>query len=276
MIESFMLIALGFLTATLFALIAIQLAWRRAVTLTTRKLTSEFDLDDLKLKAERASLLDVTLREKQDDIDKLTARNGLLEETISTARADAGQLQSDIADLQAQHTQAQNEANTYLQELNALQARFNELEAAAHHEIGKRGQVENQLKSLGETASRLIADMSSVATQIGVTQEILSAEAPRAAHDVEAETPPQAEPTPPTTPLLKPFPEDDEDPLIDDNLAGDMTKLAEIKAALGDSDAAPESGEAGPMEDEATEPAASEGFFADRIRALKEGVRAQA
>lgn len=277
MIESFMLIALGFLTATLFALIAIQLAWRRAVTLTTRKLTSEFDLDDLKLKAERASLLDVTLRDKQDEIDKLAARNALLEETISTARTDAQQLQNDIADLQAQHAQAQNEASTYLQDLNALQARFNDLETAAHHEINKRGQVENQLKSLGDTASRLIADMSAVATQIGVTQEILSAEAPPTTPYVEAEAPLQTEPTPPTTPMLKPFPEDDEDPLIDDKLVGDMTKLAEIKAALGDSDAAPESGEAGTMNDQAEEePAASEGFFADRIRALKEGVRAPA
>lgn len=269
MLESFMLIALGFLTATLFALIAVQLAWRRAVTVTTRKLTSELDLDDLKLKAERASLLDVNLQDKQEEITALIARNARLEETLTAAQADAQTLKSDIADLQSRHGAALAEAQKHLQSFTDLQVRFNELEAAARSEVEKRGMVEGQLKALGEKANRLIADMSAVAAQIGETQDMIAAEPAIDPQTDERQTAAAAA----AAPTLTPYMDEDDDPLLGDSISEDLTELAEIKAALDGLGA----GESGPATTEPADDAApTDGFIADRIRALKAGVTASA
>lgn len=262
MLESVMLIALGFLTATLFALIAVQLVWRRAVTLTTRKFTDDLDLDALKQKAERATLLDVTLQDRQQALSALQTKNAQLEQTLASARDDATQLHNDIADLQAHHAAAQSEAEAHLRELAQLQARVDDLEAAARGDIERRGLVEAHLKSLGETASRLIADMSAVAGEISSAQTILTAKTP---------TPVAAAPV--ATATLPPFPMDDEEKTDDDNLSD----LEKIKAALSDLDDGelPDSvaTDTSPQDDTST---TSDGFFADRIRALAAGVNAQA
>ncbi len=261
MLESVMLIALGFLTATLFALIAVQLVWRRAVTLTTRKFTDDLDLDALKQKAERATILDVTLQDRQQELNALQTKNAQLEQTLASARDDATRLNNDIADLQAHHAAAQSEAEAHLRELAQLQARVDDLEAAARSDIERRGLVEAHLKTLGETASRLIADMTAVAGEIGSAQTLLAAKAviPVAAAPV-------------ATAALPPFPMDDEEKTDDDNLSD----LEKIKAALSDLDDGDLSDIATtntPQDDTSTTP---EGFFADRIRALAAGVNAQA
>jgi DNA repair exonuclease SbcCD ATPase subunit len=257
MLESFMLIALGFLTATLFALIAVQLAWRRAVTVTTRKLTSELDLDDLKLKAERASLLDVNLQDKQEEISALIARNARLEETLTTAQADAQTLKSDVADLQSRHGAALAEAQKHLQSFTDLQVRFNELEAAARSEMEKRGMVEGQL----------IADMSAVAAQIGETKDMIAAEP-----EIDPQTD-ERQTTAAAAPALTPYMDEDDDPLLGDGIGEDLAELAEIKAALDGLG----TGESGPATTEPADDAApTDGFIADRIRALKAGVSASA
>jgi DNA repair exonuclease SbcCD ATPase subunit len=267
MLESFMLIALGFLTATLFALIAVQLAWRRAVTVTTRKLTSELDLDDLKLKAERASLLDVNLQDKQEEISALIARNARLEETLTTAQADAQTLKSDVADLQSRHGAALAEAQKHLQSFTDLQVRFNELEAAARSEMEKRGMVEGQLMALGEKANRLIADMSAVAAQIGETKDMIAAEP-----EIDPQTD-ERQTTAAAAPALTPYMDEDDDPLLGDGIGEDLAELAEIKAALDGLG----TGESGPATTEPADDAApTDGFIADRIRALKAGVSASA
>lgn len=262
MLQSVMLIALGFLTATLFALIAVQLVWRRAVTLTTRKFTENLDLEALQQKAERAAMLDVTLQDRQLALNTLQTKNAELEQTLSNARNDAAQLNNDIADLQAHHANAQAEAEAHLRELTQLQARVDDLEAAARGEVERRGLVEAHLKTLGETASRLIADMSLVATEIGSAQSLLTAKTNFAPAQPAPDMMPAVEKV-----VLAPFPADDE--MSEDELPD----LAKIKAELSDLD----DGDTSDLATADTAPQnGTEGFFADRIRALAAGVNAQA
>lgn len=274
MLESVMLIALGFLTATLFALIAVQLVWRRAVTLTTREFTENLDLDALKQKAERATTLEVSLQDRQHLVSELQTKNAELEQTLANARNDAVQLNNDIADLQAHHTAAQAEAEAHLRELSQLQARVDDLEAAARGEVERRGLVEAHLKTLGETASRLIADMSSVATEIGSAQSVLAA---RVAAPLLAATESAPPPKPVTAAaaekvMLAPFPTDADD-LNDDNLP-DLAKIKAELSSLDDGDMSSDA--AADTTPQNGKPTGTEGFFADRIRALAAGVNAQA
>lgn len=266
MLQSVMLIALGFLTATLFALIAVQLVWRRAVTLTTREFTENLDLDALKQKADRATMLDVSLQDRQRLVSELQAKNAELEQTLANARNDAAQLNSDITDLQAHHTAARAEAEAHLHELTQLQTRVDDLEAAARGDVERRNLVEAHLKTLGDTATRLIADMSAVASEIGSAHSLLTTA------NADTATPPQPEVTPAAErAMLASFAADDVE-LNDDTLPD----LAKIKAELSNFDedeTSDATAETAPQKGAQT---GSEGFFADRIRALAAGVNAQA
>lgn len=259
MLESIMLIALGFLTATLFALIAIQLVWRRAVKVTTREFSDNLDLDDLKQQAERATTLDVRLQDKRSQVIALSDKNAQLEETLADTRREVETLSQDIVGLQASHAEARAEAETHLHNLTLLHARIDELEANARSDMEKRHHVETQLKSLGEKAQQLVADMKAVAADFG-----------------DAAPEPQATTTKPETPMsLTPFPADEPS---DNNSNGkgntELPDLAEIKASLSEMDDAKFSSDQhdNELEDTQAPPHASEGYLADRIRALKAGV----
>ena len=291
MLENLMLIALGFLTATLFALIAIQLTWRSAVKQTTRTLTADLNLDELKQNADRAARLGVNLQDKQQELSGLGAKNAQLEETLESVRAHALQLNDEILNLQYQHATAQTEAETHLQSVTHLQTRVDALETAARSDVEKRGAVEVQLRALGDKANRLLADMSSVAAEIGNAHGLLAQaparafEAPSVAVEpvfIEQEVTPPPAPLPtlnhampvPVAPVtLQPF-QDDDDVLLSD----DMPDFAEIKASLAAMSEGLDMGDGQPLPADITaEPAsATEGYIADRIRALKDGVMAQA
>lgn len=268
MLESIMLIALGFLIATLFSLIAIQLVWRRAVKVTTRDLSNNLDLDDLKSQAGRAAALDMTLQEKRSEIIALSDKNTQLEETLADTRQKVDTLSQDIVDVQARHTEARAEAETHLHNLTLLHARVDELEAAARSDMEKRNHVEAQLKSLGEKALQLVTDVNAVAADLGNgTPE------PRA-----------ITPKPDVAISLTPFPADEqddnaasEDRPSNDSGSADVPDLAKIKASLSDLDEAEFSSDQNDEQSAKAEvpPHTSESYLADRIRALKEGVSAR-
>ncbi|MES1990577.1 MAG: hypothetical protein V4441_06470 [Pseudomonadota bacterium] len=283
MLETLMLIALGFLIATLFGLIAVQLTWRSAVKQTTRKLTEDLNLDELKQSADRAARLGVNLQDKQQEVSGLTARNTQLEETLAGVRDHAQQLNDEIATLQQLHATAQAEAETHLQNVTQLQARVDALETAARQDLEQRGAVEKQLRTLGDKANRLLADMSSVAAEIGNAHGLLAPAPARVFNPPasqaspvteEPESPPlplsttsRTTPVPVAPVLLTPF-TDDDDVLLSD----DMPDFAEIKASL----AAMGEGQPLPADITAEPASATESYIADRLRALKDGVTAQA
>ena len=110
MIESLMLIALGFFVATLFAAIAAQFVWRRAVTVTTRSLadtgtgTAEEarvrELDNLMQRHRRETApLEAEIGRLRKEIDALSAANENLTrqnaaqaDEIDALRTEAGRL----------------------------------------------------------------------------------------------------------------------------------------------------------------------------------------
>ncbi|MDP2122777.1 MAG: hypothetical protein Q8J92_00210, partial [Parvibaculum sp.] len=65
MIESLMLMALGFFVATLFAMIAARLVWRRAVTVTERRFGAENG------EAARSAELDALLTQQRREVEPL-------------------------------------------------------------------------------------------------------------------------------------------------------------------------------------------------------------
>ena len=258
MLESIMLIALGFLTATLFALIAIQFVWRRAVKVTTRNLTSDLDLDELKDKADQAAALDESLQEKSAQVATLSTRNAELEGNLSRARQEIETLNQNVADLQAEHANLQTAAETRLQDLKALQSHVEDIDAALRVDFEKRGVIESQLKSIGTKTLQLLEEMNGAVKDFTDTKDIqtLLDTTPRPTEISEkTETPARL------TPLVLDATEDTE--------SSDLVELEEIKASLDqDADAEDTGGEASP--------ATSEAYIADRIRALEAGVNAPA
>ncbi|MFZ3035015.1 MAG: hypothetical protein WA138_13505 [Parvibaculum sp.] len=262
MLESIMLIALGFLTATLFALIAIQFVWRRAVKVTTRKLTSDIDLDELRGKADQADALDESLREKNTQVAALSARNTELEGNLSRARREIETLNQSIADLQAEHANLQTTAETRLQDLKALQSHVEDIDAALRVDFEKRGVIENQLKSIGAKTLQLLEEMNGAVKDFTDTKNIqaLLDATPR-----PTEIPEKPEAPAKLTPLVL-------DP-AEDTESADLVELEEIKASLDQGVTV--AADTDDDDDEAPS-ATSETYIADRIRALEAGVNAPA
>lgn len=281
MLESIMLIALGFLTATLFALIAIQFVWRRAVKVTTRKLTSDLDLDELKASADEAASLNISLRDKNNEISALTSKNAQLEASLAAARQDheASQanarqeidnLNRNIAELQSEHAALQAEAETRLNDLKALQSHVDGIDAALRSDFEKRGTIEAKLKALGAKTLQLLEEMNSAVTDFGDAKNIQAL--------LDTTPKPTEAPVAPEAPAkLTPLVLDD----ADDTENSDVGELQEIKASLDQHtegepvDAASAEAEAS-MEAEDDDAATSETYIADRIRALEAGVNAPA
>ena len=82
MIESLMLIALGFFIASLFAMIGAQFVWRRAVTVTLRNLgvdgADSGTENDGKTEENRQAELDAMIRRHERDLAPLKAEIGRL------------------------------------------------------------------------------------------------------------------------------------------------------------------------------------------------------
>jgi len=283
MLESIMLIALGFLTATLFALIGLQFVWRRAVKVTTRKLTSDLDLDDLKASADEAASLNVSLRDKSNEVAALTNKNAELERNLisakqeheaaqAKARQKIDELNKNITDLQSEHAALQAEAETRLNDLKALQSHVDGIDAALRSDFEKRGTIETQLKALGAKTLQLLEEMNSAVTDFGDAKDIKAL--------LETAPKPTEAPAAPETPAkLTPLVLDEED----ETTSSDTAELEDIKASLdqhtdvASTDATPTETkvESSTDADDDAE-GSSETYIADRIRALEAGVNAPA
>ncbi len=256
MVESLMLIALGFLIATLFALIAIQFVWRRAVKVTTRRLEGEMNAEEAKQAVERLAGVEVQLQDKHHEVRALTERNTAVEEMLAYAAEETQSLRDEIAALHASHDTARADAELHAQNVAALQSRITDLEAAASAEITRQGGVAAQLKSLGEKAARLVEDMNGV---FGAAVDT---------HALEAAVAPPAPAAPPVMApaQLTPF-------SFEVNTSEDDQRLAEIKASLSNFS---EGVDPDPSENETRDiekkPLPNERFLAERIRALEAGV----
>lgn len=166
MIESLMLVALGFFVATLFAAIAAQFVWRRAVTVTKRSL---LEMDAASTEEARAAELDALMQRHR----KETAP---LEQEIRHLRAERDALHSSNEELARDNASLANEINTLRNETSRLQA-----EVAA---LGSHAD-----RAAADAAERMAAvkhEISALETVIaGIAAPIPAAISPLASYIVE-------------------------------------------------------------------------------------------
>lgn len=253
--ESLMLIALGFLSAILVALITMPLIWRRAVKVTTRRLGAE--AAQAEQAAETIAGLELLVRQKDEEIAALARNNMQLEETIAAATGDAAALHDEIAHLQAESEAARAEAESRGQHLEALRQRLASLESAFSAEMDRQEQVEAQLKALGGKAARLAHELNEAIAALPARHQDIRV-SPSATQTPDAEMPVR----------LAPFPAGDEDLHELHAIKSSLASFGEGAHARGDS--SEEDEEDTPARNGA--PLPNEKFLAERIRALEAGV----
>ncbi|PKQ09590.1 MAG: hypothetical protein CVT73_01855 [Alphaproteobacteria bacterium HGW-Alphaproteobacteria-12] len=129
MIESLMLIALGFLVATLFAIIAMQLVWRRAVTLTLRRLENgESPAGGSDRSAEHDASLHSEIERLRDERDRLASANDEFGRENTRLSADAGALRDEIDTLRSQIDSAAAESADRSARLAAVRKELGNIE----------------------------------------------------------------------------------------------------------------------------------------------------
>lgn len=241
MIESLMLIALGFFVATLFAAIAAQFVWRRAVTVTRRSLL-EMDAET----AEEARVLEL-----DDLMQRHRRETAPLEMEINRLRNEKDALASSNDDLARENTALTNEINALRGETRGLGA-----------------EVEALRTFIGQN-SALAAERIAV-----LKQEIYALEA------VIGDRPEPGS-TPVAAPALPPEPEqavarqDDDAQQVETDTDADQAErtLAEVKASLARLDAMTADDRTAPgPDDRLTEAHIGDKALLARIKALEAGV----
>lgn len=149
MVESLILVALGFLIASLFALVGLQFVWRRAVTQTTRRLgldVKTYSDAEAFTKAGRAIPdLEMALSQREQELSVLAERNANLAEAYDTALREAAPLRDDLAAAQDAHNAALIESQNLRNEIDSLYMRLSQAEALAAERTGKLQSLQQQM-----------------------------------------------------------------------------------------------------------------------------------
>ena len=131
MIESLMLIALGFFIASLFAMIGAQFVWRRAVTVTLRNLgvdgADSGTENDGKTEENRQAELDAMIRRHERDLAPLKAEIGRLKSENAGLSEAQQRLEAERESLAAECEKLRSETEKLRMGLDALR---NEMTAA--------------------------------------------------------------------------------------------------------------------------------------------------
>jgi predicted RNase H-like nuclease (RuvC/YqgF family) len=138
MIESLMLIALGFFIATLLAAVTMQFVWRRAVTVTKRSLATD---NPEPQESARAQELDMLLRRQHDATVPLQAEIDRLREEKQALAHENASLRDECARLAASLESAQQEQAFRQQESAAAAAERASRLAALKQELARLEEV---------------------------------------------------------------------------------------------------------------------------------------
>lgn len=186
MIESLMLFTLGFLIATLFAIIASQFIWRRAVTVTTRNLVGTDPAGEGEDHAALRELLDdrnARLTELSTRLEKLEANEppfpdaGEAKEREHQAEAEAEtvremeHLRTRLSELEAELAGSQAVRQAQDDDLAAINRRIADFEAALAEDARRKDQSHASLRGLGERAARLAYDLNNIIEEIAPRAE---------------------------------------------------------------------------------------------------------
>ncbi|MBC7101807.1 MAG: hypothetical protein H5U13_01070 [Parvibaculum sp.] len=244
MIESLMLIALGFLIATLFALIGAQFVWRRAVTVTLRKMDADGGVD--------------AAEDRQAELDRLLQRH---ERELAPMQAEIRNLRAESARLTAANEALEMEKAQLSADADELRTEGERLRSAL---AALRERID---RAAAETAKRA-ADVAAASRELSGLEQALAAEARHyeaAREELAAlEAPPAPAEESHVPQALEPYSPEEQDE--------DARTLAEVKASLlAEIDGTPESTAQRDKDDEDEAPANGPSL-AERIRALEAGV----
>jgi len=163
MIESLMLMALGFFIATLFAMIAARLVWRRAVTVTERRFGAENG------EAARSAELDALLTQQRREVEPLHNEIAAL-----TRKNEA--LQGDTANLRARLEDAYADVAARDDRLAALAEDLGRIGAALTAEARRQDETRNTLKNLSDSATRLAGEIAPAGSRASEPQAAQAAD----------------------------------------------------------------------------------------------------
>lgn len=238
MIESLMLIALGFFVATLFAAIAAQFVWRRAVTVTRRSLEEGGTADDARV------------RELDDLMQRHRRETAPLEAEIQRLRTEKGSLAASKDAIAHENELLASENNDLRAEIDRLSAETAEL----------RAHIDAGADDAAQRIATMRRELSALEAAIASKPEPARAQAPAAAPVATA----QEEVEEPADPQLA-------DPGIDEAEAA--RTLAEVKASLARLDASAEEPRPTATADaHLAETQVGDKALLARIRALEAGV----
>ena len=156
MIESLMLMALGFFIATLFAIIAARLVWRRAVKVTARRLgmADEGETADVTHDAE----LDALLARQRREVEPLHNEIAALSEKSEALQADRDRLRDAVETANA-------EISARDARLAALASALKSIGATLAEQTHRQDETRETLKNLSESAARLAEDAAPAAAE---------------------------------------------------------------------------------------------------------------
>lgn len=280
MIESLMLIALGFFLASLFALIGAQLVWRRAVTVTMRKMnaTAGEAGGDATAEADEShrAELDALTQRHENELAARRAEIGRLKDEISRLTGANDALTREKASISAESEARQNEISRLKDGLASLREEIETGAAETAKQTDSVAAMSRELAkletALGEDKTRYEAARAKLAAL--ETAEPAIAEAPEAAAEAEDAAPAALEtahsPAPESQPVqaLEPYSTEEQD--------ADARTLAEVKASLLAELESPADARTAAEEEEddlrRDEPPGGGRSLAERIRALEQGV----
>jgi chromosome segregation ATPase len=168
MIEAIMFFALGFLGATLIALVTVSAVWHRAVRLTTKRIEgaipvsmSEIQADKDQLRAEFA----MSTRRLENSVEQLKLKTseqlaeiGRKSEAVRLLKSDVETKTARITALEAQERTLRDKLNSTEEELSGKARLLHEAEAALAAKERELADANRTLSSIaGESESRKIA-----------------------------------------------------------------------------------------------------------------------
>lgn len=271
MIESLMLIALGFLLATLFGLIAAQFIWRRAVTVTLRKMNTG---EMLATEAPQEQAQEYDLRA---EFDALAERH---QNEMAPLKAEVGNLKAEGARLAAANEALTREKAQIAAESERLKSEVERLKtgfATLHEEIENAAAETAKHAASVATAQRELSGLEQALSEEAKHYE--TARAKLAALDTPTPPPARAVQAPEPESDPKDEPQQALEPYTAAEQDADARTLAEVKASLLAELDAPRGTATAEAEDEDEEggppledPRNAGPSLAERIRALEAGV----
>lgn len=163
-IQSGMLIALGFLAATLLGLLAAPAFWSRAVRLTTRRIKDTMPLSELEIEADRDRIraeYAIKMHKLETLVEQVKLAGARQQIEINRRDARVNMLEADLEQLRASYEEAQNARRvleqTIADRLPRVEGRLTEARKVLHarereiHEL--TGTVDKQVQALTDASS---------------------------------------------------------------------------------------------------------------------------